>query len=579
MIPFKQYWQLLARYLRPQLPKVILLAVLILGSVGMTIINPQILRSFIDAARAGAPDDTLFNTALLFIGVVLIGQVFSALAAYFSEDVGWTATNLLRVDLALHCLQLDMTFHKERPPGELIERIDGDVTILSNFFSQFTIRVLANLLLLGCVLLLLFREDWRVGASVSVIALLSLESLRRVRNLAVPYFLAVRQTTAEILGFWEEWLASTEDVRANGAQGYLMRRLLQVLRTLTQQGRMAMLMDRTTWSISEILYAASNASLFALGAYLLNGGQLSIGTVYIVFFYVDLLFLNLVGITRQLEDLQFATAGIERIGKLYQTRNAVQDGPGAALTPTAPAVTFDAVSFSYVAAAPVLQQISLAVPPGAVLGLLGRTGSGKTTLARLLFRFYDPTTGRILLDGIDIRQAKVAELRQHIGMVTQDVQLFHATLRDNLTFFDRSIPDERIVETLRELGLWQWYDGLPVGLDTPLMSGGGVSAGEAQLLAFARVFLKNPGLVILDEASSRLDPATEQLVQRAVDRLFHGRTAIIIAHRLKTIERADQIMILESGQVVEYGARERLAAAPDSHFARLLRTGVEELSA
>lgn len=579
MIPLKQYWQLLARYLRPQFPKVILLALLIIGSVGMTLVNPQILRSFIDAARAGAPDDTLFNTAILFIGVVLVGQVFSALAAYFSEDVGWTATNLLRVDLALHCLQLDMTFHKERPPGELIERIDGDVTILSNFFSQFTIRVLANLLLLGCVSLLLFREDWRVGTAVSVITLLSLESLRRARNLAVPYFLAVRQTTAEILGFWEEWLASTEDVRANGAQGYLMRRLLQILHTLTQQGRMAMLMDRMTWSISEVLYAAANASLFALGAYLLNGGQLSLGTVYIIFFYVDLLFLNLIGITQQLEDLQFATAGIERIGKLYQTRSAIQDGPGAALTPQAPAVTFDEVSFSYAEAAPVLQQISLAMPPGAVLGLLGRTGSGKTTLARLLFRFYDPTAGRILLDGVDIRQASVAELRRHIGIVTQDVQLFHATLRDNLTFFDRGIPDERIVEALRELGLWQWYSGLPAGLDTPLMSGGGVSAGEAQLLAFARIFLKNPGLVILDEASSRLDPATEQLVQQAVDKLFRGRTAIVIAHRLKTIERADQIMILENGQVVEYGAREHLAAVPDSHFARLLRMGVEELPA
>ncbi len=171
-----------------------------------------------------------------------------------------------------------------------------------------------------------------------------------------------------------------------------------------------------------------------------------------------------------------------------------------------------------------------------------------------------------------------SDLRRHIGMVTQDVQLFAATVRDNLTLFDPDIPDARVLEVLRDLGLYGWFQSLPSGLDTELGSaGGGLSAGQAQLLAFARVFLKDPGLVILDEASSRLDPATEQLIERAVDKLLRGRTGIIIAHRLPTVQRADEIVILEEGEILERGPRALLASDPDSHFAHLLRTGLEEV--
>lgn len=225
----------------------------------------------------------------------------------------------------------------------------------------------------------------------------------------------------------------------------------------------------------------------------------------------------------------------------------------------------------------VIQNLSFKVEPGEVLGLLGRTGSGKTTLTRLLFRLYDPARGTIRLGNKDLRQTRLADLRTTIGMVTQDVQLFHATVRDNLTFFDKSSDDERILQALDALGMRSWYESLPDGLDTMLAAnGGGLSAGEAQLLAFARVFLKDPAVVILDEASSRLDPATERLLEQAIDRLLQGRTSIIIAHRLSTIQRADTLMVLEGGRVLEYGPRAQLAANSHSHFAHLLRTAHEE---
>jgi ABC-type multidrug transport system fused ATPase/permease subunit len=217
-----------------------------------------------------------------------------------------------------------------------------------------------------------------------------------------------------------------------------------------------------------------------------------------------------------------------------------------------------------------------------VLGLLGRTGSGKSTLTRLLVRQIDPTAGTVRLGNnqgaaVDIRQTPIQHLRSHVGVVTQEVQLFHATVRDNLTFFDDTVSAERLLAVSRELGLVDWLARLPNGLDTMLGAGGqGLSAGEAQLLAFLRVFLQDPGLVILDEASSRLDPATERLVDRAVQRLLQGRTGVIIAHRLRTVEQTDQIMILEQGHIREYGSRIQLAGDPNSRFAALLRVDTGE---
>ncbi len=232
----------------------------------------------------------------------------------------------------------------------------------------------------------------------------------------------------------------------------------------------------------------------------------------------------------------------------------------------------------------VLQDLSFQLEPGTVLGLLGRTGSGKTTLTRLLFRLYDPDSGAVYLGEngtlANVRQMYLSDLRRRVGIVTQNIQLFHATVRDNLTFFNRAITDEQIMRVIRELELAEWLQSLPDGLDTKLEAGGGgLSAGEAQLLALTRIFLRDPGLVILDEASSRLDPATERLIERAVDKLVQNRTAIVIAHRLGTVQRADEIMILEDGRIREHGARSELAADPNSRFYSLLQTGLEEVLA
>jgi ATP-binding cassette subfamily B protein len=296
--------------------------------------------------------------------------------------------------------------------------------------------------------------------------------------------------------------------------------------------------------------------------------------------YTNILFRPLENITSQLEDLQGASASIERLNELYHTPTNLTDGHDPDLPVGPLGLAFNNVDFGYNAGEPVLEKVSFALQPGQVLGLLGRTGSGKSTIGRLLFRLYDIDQGEIVLDNGDIRQRRIEDVRQRVGMVTQTVQLFRGSLRDNLSFFGSQIADEKMREVIDLMGLEDWYRTLPNGLDTELESNGkGLSAGEAQLLTFARVFLQEPGLVVLDEASSRLDPVTESRIERAVDRLLAQRTGIIIAHRLATVQRADQILILEEGRVAEYGERAVLEKDPASRFSGLVKTGLAEVLA
>jgi ATP-binding cassette subfamily B protein len=579
-VPFKRYWDLLAEYIRPQRARFALLIVLLLGSIGLQVVNPQIMRRFIDAATTGAANSTLMAAALAFIGVAVVQQVVGVGATYVGENVAWTATNALRAELARHCLALDMTFHNDTSPGQLIERIDGDVMELSNFFSQLVIRVVGNLLLLLAILLALFGEDPRLGAAFAVFATVTLVVLNRIRGLAIPHQKALRQASAELFGYLEEQLASTEDIRSSGAVDFAIRGLYRLMHAILVHWRRAWRMFVVVRTTAGVLLAVGTSMAFLAGYHLFREGVITLGTVYLIAHYTSLLRRPVRELTQQVENLQNIGASTERLAELRAIEGKVEDGPGAQFPAGPLSLAFQGVTFAYVEDEPVLDDLSFALAPGRVLGLLGRTGSGKTTLARLVFRLYDPGAGRIGLGGVEVRRARLRGLRQRVALVTQDVQLFQASVRDNLTFFDRSVSDERIQAVIEELELGDWYATLPDGLDTWLETGGrDLSAGEAQLLAFTRVFLRDPGLVILDEASSRLDPATEQRIERAVDRLLQNRTAVVIAHRLGTVERADEIMILENGRLMEHGDRVALAADPSSRFSHLLQTGLQEVLA
>ena len=577
-IPLKRYWDLLARHIMPQKGPFAVLALLLLSSIGLQVVTPQIMRRFIDAAQSGAEMRLLVNAAIIFIGLAILQQLLAIGASYYGENVAWTATNALRAELARHCVNLDMSFHNNTSPGELIERIDGDVGELSNFFSQLVLRVVGNLILLVGIVVALFLEDWRLGIAITIFAAVALVALNKVRGIAVPHQKAFRAAMSELFGFLEERLAGTEDIRSSGAVDFVLQGLYKLQYKIFTHWMRTSRMFLIVRTVGGALMMVGNTLALVAGFYLFRAGLVTIGTAYLIVHYINLLGRPIRELTQQAESIQNVGAATERLSELRAIESKLQDGPGATLPDGPLALHFDGVDFSYVEEEPVLQEITFKLEPGTVLGLLGRTGSGKTTLARLVFRLYDPKDGAIRLGDIDIRDPRLKYLRRRVALVTQDVQLFQATVRDNLTFFDRTISDDRIQTVIDQLELSEWYASLTDGLDTRLETGGrGLSAGEAQLLAFTRVFLRDPGLVILDEASSRLDPATEQLIERAVGRLLQDRTAIIIAHRLGTVQRADDIVILRDGHTVEYGDRVALAADPDSHFAHLLRTGMEEV--
>ncbi len=605
-LPLREYWALLRTYLLPQRGTVVLMAVSLTLSIALTLVGPQIVRFFLDSAQAKRPESELLTAAGLFILSSVAQQGLAVLASYAATRVGWSATNNLRADLVEHCLKLDLSFHKSRTPGELIERVDGDVSTLSVFFSNLTIDLIGNALLLTGVLVVMWLEDWRVGLSLTVFAALTLLAFNAVRGLATPHWKRDRELSAQFYGFLGETLQAREDIRSLGASGWAHDGLMKRWQAWYPARRDGSVYGVTMWVVFIWSFAIGEALVFGVGSALYAQRAFSLGTVYLIFQYTALLAEPLEQIRTQLEQLQKADAGIARIAELMATKSVLRDGAGANWrSGAALEVSVQNLSFAYPAdsnkvtsshtdvsdADPsdtnssetlandnVLEELSFTLQAGRVLGLLGRTGSGKTTLARLMMRFYDPQRGAVLLDGIDLRDARLEQVRDRVTLVTQNIELLSASVRDNLTFFDPSIADETLWDALERVGLRGWARGLDLGLDTTVESGA-LSGGESQLLAFARVFLRDPGLIVLDEASSKLDPATEALLERAMTELLRGRTAIIIAHRLKTIERADDILILERGRVLETGTRKALMANPDSVFSALRRKGLDEVLA
>jgi ATP-binding cassette, subfamily B, bacterial len=415
-----RHWSLLTTYLGAQWRRALLLAVLLFSSIALQLVNPQVIRYFIDTAQSGRADSLLLLAAVVFVVAGLVQRAIAFGALYVGENVGWTATNALRADLARHCLRLDMSFHKAHTPGELIERIDGDVATLDDFLSQFSIRLIGNAVLIVAILALLFREDWRLGLGLLIYTLIAFAALSSVQRLGTRRWAAERQADSELFGFLEERMSGTEDIRAAGAEAHTLRRLDVLMDAMLKKNRTAKLVSNLTFVITNFLFVVGYALGLAIGAYLYSQGSVSIGTAFLIVYYIGMLAWPLESIREQAQNLQQASASIERIGDMLALRPRVAEAPRATLPVGALAVAFDDVSFEYDdderpktndesqstpnddpssfvlrPSSSVLSDISFALAPGTKLGLLGRTGSGKTTLTRLIFRLYDPVSGAI----------------------------------------------------------------------------------------------------------------------------------------------------------------------------------------
>jgi len=573
---------MLKKYLRPYLGHVIILALLLIIYNVIQIVNPQIIRIYIDAVNAPIIDrKVMLISSGIYIGINIIYQGFSVLVNYLSQNLAWATTNDLRIDLTGHCMNLDMSFHNKMKTGEMIERIDGDASTLSEFFSTFIIYFVGSILLIIGIIIAVFIEGWEFGLIFTGFTIVALAAFYFVRKITSPLWKKVRESTTALYGNIEENISGLEDISANGADEFIMRRFHEVSQTNYKNKAKAMIFSRVYWLLNIVMWAVINITILVVSYYLSDRLGLSAeggGTLFLLLSYGTNLLFPLRLILWQIEQMQNSLANIERIDEFFNLKSKIIDEGIHKLIEDKMHLKFNRINFSYNEEDLVLQKISFDLTPERKLGLVGHTGCGKTTLARLIFRLHDPQSGEILINDINTKDYILKELRKSIAYVTQDVELFKASIKDNITFFDKTIPTEDVLRVINEVGLGPWLDQLENGLETVILSEEcGLSAGEEQLLALSRAFLKNPKLVILDEASSRLDPATERQIDIALDRLMEGRSAIIIAHRLSTLHKVDDILILKKGEIVEYGERNQLISEPTSEFSKLLQRGIEEV--
>jgi ABC-type multidrug transport system fused ATPase/permease subunit len=386
---------------------------------------------------------------------------------------------------------------------------------------------------------------------------------------------------ARLYGGIEERLTASEDLRANGAGRHAMWRFVEdsagAMRSAIRREQAFL---RMWWAVHASVSAGSVVALVA-SAILVERGTISVGTAFLLFQYVLLLSRPLEDVVDQLETVQKANGAMARVIDLLAVQPSIVDAaPGdQQLPPIGPlSIRFIDVGFDYGDGDAVLHDIDLEVAPGRSVGIVGRTGSGKTTLSRLVLRLVDATAGRVELGGVDITSIPLDHLRRRVALVPQEVELFAGTVRDNVTLFDPAPSDADVEDALRNAGLGALAGTgtSDAGIHRQLGPGGvGLSAGEAQLLALARIWLRNPDIVVLDEATARVDPATEERLEHAVDELVRGRTTLIIAHRLSTLRRVDEIVVVDDGRIVEHGDRALLAASDDSRFHRLLSLALE----
>ncbi|HVM09400.1 MAG TPA: ABC transporter ATP-binding protein [Acidimicrobiales bacterium] len=543
---------------------------------------PALLGRFVDHAIQRDPLGALLQVAGAYVVAALVAEALQLGVMWGSVQLSWRAGNRLRERLARHAVRLEMAWHGKHSPGQLIERIDGDVEALVVFFTNVVVHVLGNVVLMIGMLIVAFLIDPRAGLLLIVAAIAGGTVLVRLRMAAVPAREAEREANAILYGDLEERLGGLEDLRANGAGAYAVHRLHRNSSRSWHAARRAALLGDGSYALAAVTFASGSVATLALGFVLHGRGAMTVGQVLALFRYSEMLRQPLEAIAEQMKEFQKAIAGARRASAILNTEPTIADGPlDPPATTGALPVVFENVTFAYAPGADAaVEHIDLAVAAGTHLGVIGRTGSGKTTLGRLVLRLWDVTDGRVTVGGIDVRDYRLEALRSRVAVVTQDVELFRATLRDNLTLFGaRAVSDDDLIGILHRVGLDDWLTAQPDGLDTELHGGQSLSAGEAQLLAFARAFLADPAVVILDEASSRLDPVTEAHITEAMHALLEGRTAIIVAHRLSTLDEVDEIAVVHDGHVVEHGPRAALAADPDSRYSHMLQVSHDGLLA
>ena len=507
----------------------------------------------------------------LLLAAVLLRLGLQGTQSFNVQVVGQRLTARIRDDLFRHAMELSLRFHDRTPVGRLLTRLTSDVEALAEVFGSGAVGVLADLVSLLVIAITMLTIEWRLGLLLLITqipvtwGILWLQKRYRRANYRV------REELAQLNADLQENLQGLEVVQMFRREAVNSRRFARTTAAYRQAVTGTILYDSAISAFIEWVALGAIALVLALGSWMVTGGLIDLGTLTTFILFSQRLFDPLRQMAERFTQIQGGLTAVERIGELLEEPLEILELPeeqrslaarrSTALSHSPGAIRFENVSFAYRPDDPILQDLSFQIEPGEHVALVGPTGSGKSTVIRLLCRLYEPQQGRILLDGVDIRELPIASLRRRLGVVLQDTFLFSGSVADNLRL-DAAITPEELQQLTADLGLEPLMARLPQGLATELRErGGNLSSGERQLLAVARVAVRNPSVLVMDEATAFLDPATEATLQRDLDRLLQQRTAIVIAHRLATVEAADRILVLRRGRLIEQGSHRELRAA------------------
>jgi ABC-type multidrug transport system fused ATPase/permease subunit len=523
----------------------------LLVATALNLAGPWIVARAIDEDIAAGDREGLLGKALLYVGVLLANVVVAYASKMAVEITAQRAMYRLKNGLFDHLVDHDLAMHDKQSSGRLITRVQGDTEALRVLFSEVILQAPADLLLFTGMFAILSAKAPDVllivfGVVPPYVALFLL-----FRRISPPRFLRVRKVRSQMTGFFAEVLRAMPVLQGFGRAGWVVGRSDELNREVARTEAIAHL--QPVWYMNAVVFIQrlGIVALLWVGAGRVADGVLTIGALIMALGYMRQMFDPLMRLSWQLTTIERARAAAARIAELLDTERRVADPPEPIAWPgLRTALRLEDVRFHYSPGTEVLRGLSIDVPAGSHVGVVGATGAGKSTVLNLLMRFADPTGGRLTVDGVDLRDLALHDLRGHVGLVLQDVHLFAGSLLDNLGG-DRELA-QRALDTL----------ALPMPLDTVIGDGGGnLSRGERQLLTFARALVGDPELLVLDEATSAIDPATEARVQAALERLQEGRTTVTVAHRLATVRDCDCIYVLAAGEVAERGTHDELVAA------------------
>jgi len=551
----------LYRLARPYKAQTLLALLSLLGATAIGLAPPYLVGRTIDHVRHGATSD-LSGLVALFLIAGALATAFTFGQTYFT---GWTGERMLadlRNLVFRHLQRLSLGFYERNRAGVIISRLTNDVEALDQLVTDGVTSLVQNTLTLALSAVVLFFLDWRLAlATLTIVPPVALATAW-FRKRSGRAYRGVRETLGAVTATLAEDIAGMRVLQSFTRERAASTNFTAVADRYREANMQTVVLNGVYFPAVDFLSSAATAVVLGYGGWLAFNGDVSIGTLVAFLGYLTNFFDPVQQLSQLYNTFLSAVAALDKITDLMDEEPEVIDPPGAVpLAAVRGDVEFESVRFAYGRGPEVLHGIDLHVAAGTTVALVGHTGAGKSTIAKLLARFYDPTSGRITLDGVDLRDVTQESLRRQLGIVPQEGFLFAGTLAENVAFGRRGAGRDEIVAAINAVGADEFVDGLEDGYDTQLGERGSrLSLGQRQLVAFARALLADPRILILDEATSSVDIGTERKIEQALRRLLHGRTAFIIAHRLSTIRDADLIVVLEHGRIVEQGTHDELLA-------------------